>query len=160
MLDIVMGLACERNGSDCGYATEHLFPVIPALSQNPASPSHWVEKVFSPRRRTPAGCRVKPGMTRRRALAQRAKLDGGWMVNNMAPTIRELAIKPETTLWTVRRLQPQISDCSQTLSNHRHAVKDYFPIFMIFILLAGFAPSSVTYYTQRQAVSTRGESSW
>jgi hypothetical protein len=39
-----MGLACERNGSDCGYATEHLFPVIPALSRNPASPSHWAEK--------------------------------------------------------------------------------------------------------------------
>ncbi|CUX08581.1 hypothetical protein AGR13a_Cc110048 [Agrobacterium genomosp. 13 str. CFBP 6927] len=46
MLEIVMGLAFERNGSDCGYATEHLFPLIPALSRNPASPSHWAEKSF------------------------------------------------------------------------------------------------------------------
>ncbi|WGI69275.1 hypothetical protein QEO92_04075 [Neorhizobium petrolearium] len=25
----------------------------------------------------------------------------------------------------------QFFDCNQTLSNHRHAVKDYFPIFIV-----------------------------
>jgi hypothetical protein len=56
--------------------------------------------------------------------------------------------------------QPQISDCDLNLSNHRHAVKDYFPIIVIFVLTTGFAPSSATYYTRRRMVSRRGESSW
>lgn len=54
---------------------------------------------------------------------------------------------PRAIRRTTIAVQPQISDYSQTLSNHRHGVKDYFPINVIFILITGFAPSSVTYYT-------------
>jgi len=104
--------------------------------------------------RNPVGARLRDGGT----FFQPKDL--GWL--DSCDKHRNEVVKkaPRAIPRTTIAVQPQISDCSQTLSNHRHAVKDYFPIFVIFILIAGFAPSSVTYYTQHQAVSTRGESSW
>ncbi|MGQ2962093.1 MAG: hypothetical protein ACT6RN_17120 [Agrobacterium sp.] len=41
----------------------HPHAVTPDQIRGPASPSPWAEKLFSPRRRASAGCRIKSGMT-------------------------------------------------------------------------------------------------